>query len=795
MDKREGAIRAMVESGASFVPIGPNKRPMCKAWGGKDAPVMFSADSTVKHLAASPRHGIAVQLATVGLAAVDLDGASESERQAWVDRVLVAGAPPLCVLRSQSGGHHVFYRIPQGGLSVKKAAVKWELPRLDGVEVDRGAKRGDASPLKGDLKLPGGYVGLPGDNVVGLFEALRGARPDAGLFDEEIFRLFTMPRGDNLPVRLGRLRVSEHGSHNDTLNCEAHYSVPFRRGGVIWRAFEQVALATGHAASRVASTLASAQGSRGMRFPGGGVVSPSSVAGSVAAAPEPTGSTTASARALLAPRGADLIEVESPDAAGIACAFRHLGVEVSVLEDEGNAIGVRRVGGDWAVLDTQERNELMGALRNRFVYPKFDRRSQTVSMVPLRFAVQEFVEHVTELAGSRRVNIMRDFLESCPEFSDPEEAYRVLREEFWPRLWRISGVSAEIADVAFPALLIGAVGRHYEPGAKMDAMTVLTSAPGMGKTTFIRNLLPDAPQFTSKIQEGFSYGRRNDDEDDKMNKLLGAVFVDFSEMSPGAIDLERLKGFVDRRYDTFREKYGVRAKPRPRTCVLTATSNRRDPLPHDPAGHRKFWIVWLEGMADACGEQDTADFVEGFFAEHRKRLWGAAKACWFGFARKGSVHPKLVMPRLLWGKVTDAAADSSSVPEVVREMMDHLDMVPACVDWLMPQELAELTGRVPVKDGEYVPASPRLLEAARTAVESSRGWERSNAEVWREGHVGRPRHFRRVGAPGGRRHVKDGKAGAERRGLLGIRDPGAAASHYSRSGVAGIRHVDDMEGG
>lgn len=498
--------------------------------------------------------------------------------------------------------------------------------------------------------------------------------------------------------------------------------------------------------------------------------------------PPPNDATTPLARQVLANAQAGKVKRKRTVvpgglcADGLAVALFHMKIELAVLEDQGGLVGFRPMNSDaWKVMDTTDRTEIMGALQNRYSCEHLDKRSGKTVEVPMKFSLQDFMEHAAEVASGRRVNVLRDFLKDCPTFDDPNEAYRVLQEEFAPRLWRMSGVSEEIARVAFPALLIAAVGRHYEPGAKFDAMTILCSDPGLGKTTFVHNLLPDTLEFSGKVQVGFSYGLKGENEDDKMNKLVGASFVDFSEMSPKGIDLERLKGFVDRRYDTFRRKYGIAPKSHPRTCVLTATSNRPDPLPHDPAGHRKFWIVWLDGMADGCGpNKDTAEFVEEFFAEHRKRLWGAAKVCWFGFARKGSVHPKLVMPRELWGKVTAEAEESSSVPESVREMMDQLAGVPACVDWLMPEELVQMTGRARIVGGDYVPSPDWLLKAARTAVDSTRGWERVHSrEVEWKGVLSRPRHFRRVGdGAGGKRHVKDDDALKGRRALLGIKEPG-----------------------
>lgn len=769
----EGAVARMIESGCSFALCGANKLPL-REWGGKKNPVMVGVDETISHLRASPTNTLSLLLGTADLALVDIDGAPLGEHRRLVDSVLAKAAPPLIELSSQSGhGTHLFYRARLADMARKKSTT-WKLPRFDGLPGDPHEKKDrNLMPLKGDLKIPGSLAYLPLKNVVPLCEALLDGDPEAGVWDNELFRLLCQPKGDNLPARLFRVRQAEMGAHNPTQNAEAYHEGPFKRDGVVWCAFRWVAEAATPGDTRIDSTLESAWSSKTdwlstlpkratPRDGGGRDHAPDELVEEVKAGQDP----------VLAPHGLC--------AKGLSWALGKMGVRLARLMDSGGCVGIRRPGSlAWKPVDTDDLQSLLGALRNRFVYEKMDRRTEEMVQVPMVFPVQAFMEHASEAASTNPVDVMGDFLRTCDKWEDPEAAYTFLQDELTTGLWAMSGMNLEIARIALPAILIAAVGRHHEPGAKMDAMTILTSKPGMGKTTFVENILPRTREFAEKTVTGFSYGGINDTDDESLRKLVGSVIVDFSEMEPQGVRLGKLKGFVDNRSDKFREKYGMRSKAHPRTCVFTGTSNRPDPLPHDPAGHRKFWLIWLDGMAPACGEQDTADFVKAWWKERRKRLWGAAECVWFGFGDRDEeeTHPKLRMPRALWAKVRDHADEGSKAPDALRVMMDQLASVPACVDWLMPEELVQLTGRARIIHGDYVPSPDWLLDCARDAVESMEGWERSNLRVVWLGHDGRPRHFRRAGSEG-KRTVADDQALRERRKLLGIRDPAQTNGHH-----------------
>lgn len=777
MGEVEAAIRRWVGAGATFALCGADKVPLRgKEWGKRGSPVMRSAEEVVAHLKADPSHCVAVVLESVGLGLVDMDGAPVSEQSRWVRDVFAKGAPPLCVLRSQSGRHHLYYRVAPGATSLLKASRRWRLPRLDGVAGDRDAKDRDARPLYGDICLPCGTTGmLPGTNVVALAAAVLDRAADEGAWDPELDELLRVPRGDNLPAQLTRLRGSPSGAHNSTLNEVTYYAAPFRPGGLVERALTVVACATGHAPARVRATIRSAYQGRVQGLPGfggGRVAGVGKVqAGSAPPATSSATSASAAARGPVPPGDREGVIKAGRCAAGVADALARIGAEVAVLDDFAGALGIRYVGEEWAPIQLSDRARLGGALRNRFRYEVYDRRTETRRLAPFAVPAQELVEHLWEVAGARHINTMGDFLAECDRFSDREEAYAVL-QGFIDDLWEVDPACREIAGVAIPSLLIGAVGRHLEPGAKMDAMTILASAPGMGKSSFVRGLLPSAPEFGRKVIEGFRYGSRAVlDDDEQMGKLRGAALVEFTELSPHGTDIDRLKGFVDRRVDTYRPKYGTDALPHPRTCVLVATSNRVDVLPHDPAGHRKFWVVRLERMAAACArDADTADFVTAYLETHRKRLWGAAVACWHGWREETvAVHPKLSMPRHLWDRVTEIAGEGSAIDPLVQGLIDRVESLGAEVDWLAPQEVAEMSGRVPVRDGDYVAAPDGLLKQVRAALESVRpAWTRVQCWVVLDGRRRRMRLYRRANVGWGGDLDWDRE---ERRRALGIPAP------------------------
>lgn len=136
--------------------------------------------------------------------------------------------------------------------------------------------------------------------------------------------------------------------------------------------------------------------------------------------------------------------------------------------------------------------------------------------------------------------------------------------------------------------LVAAVRRVYHPGLKFDNILVLSGPQGVGKSTLIARLGGDWYSDSLTIS----------DMNDKTaaEKLQGYWILEIGEMAGmRRADLEKVKGFLSRQDDKFREAYNKRVSVHPRQCVFFGTTNSTDGYLRDVTGNRRFWTVAVTG--------------------------------------------------------------------------------------------------------------------------------------------------------------------------------------------------------
>lgn len=154
--------------------------------------------------------------------------------------------------------------------------------------------------------------------------------------------------------------------------------------------------------------------------------------------------------------------------------------------------------------------------------------------------------------------------------------------------------------------MISAVARALDPGCKVDTMLILEGLQGKKKSMLLRILAgdkyfaDDLPDLESK---------------DAKDHLRGPWIQEIKELK----DFDRkhsnaIKGFIDQRYDRFREAYGHKTRDYARRNVFCGTTNGSTYL-RDETGGRRFWPVRISDDAD-CD-------VEGLKAL-RDQLWAEA---------------------------------------------------------------------------------------------------------------------------------------------------------------------------
>ncbi|MDX0440634.1 hypothetical protein GOD94_06115 [Sinorhizobium medicae] len=173
-------------------------------------------------------------------------------------------------------------------------------------------------------------------------------------------------------------------------------------------------------------------------------------------------------------------------------------------------------------------------------------------------------------------------------------------------------------------MLIAAVRRVREPGAKFDTIPVFEGAQGTGKSTALRILAGPNNHSDNEILTL--------DTKAQMEAMEGVWIYELSEMSGlNKSEVERMKAFASREVDRARMSYGRFSEARGRQTIFVGTTNEQKYL-KDRTGNRRFLPV-KTGKIDLEALQRDRDqlWAETAFREAQGEsialppdLWSAA---------------------------------------------------------------------------------------------------------------------------------------------------------------------------
>jgi len=148
-------------------------------------------------------------------------------------------------------------------------------------------------------------------------------------------------------------------------------------------------------------------------------------------------------------------------------------------------------------------------------------------------------------------------------------------------------------------------GRVLVPGVKADMVPVLIGNQGVGKSYGVSELVPSF-EFTETIN-------LLDRDADLARRMRGKLVIEFGELRGlHTRDMESIKEFITRTYESWVPKYQEFAQKYPRRCVFIGTTNQEEFLA-DTTGNRR----WLPVR---CGKVDVNSI-----RTDRLQLWAEAR--------------------------------------------------------------------------------------------------------------------------------------------------------------------------
>ena len=313
---------------------------------------------------------------------------------------------------------------------------------------------------------------------------------------------------------------------------------------------------------------------------------------------------------------------------------------------------------------------------------------------PLKFSLVAWGDAVNVLLAKNEVDPFVEWLEALPEWD------KTPRLDLWLTRCFIIYDRLPLAEWAGRGVLLGAVWRAYEPGAKIDEMPVLIGKGGIGKSTCLRFLLP-------KDRDDWFSDALNLSADSKTRaeSLQGRVVAEVSEMQGATkADMDSLKAFLSRQDDgSVRLAYRKDPETMLRRCVLVGTADKETPLPNDP-NLRRFVPIYLDDGNPAV--------LRAYLDEHRDELWAEALALY----RQGAEARLPDELKAMQEEATDRARSRDAVTEDAVEV------------WTQGNDgftMSELASGVHLIDGDEKGAKLRMHDQYRlSAILESMGYGR-----------------------------------------------------------------------
>ena len=197
---------------------------------------------------------------------------------------------------------------------------------------------------------------------------------------------------------------------------------------------------------------------------------------------------------------------------------------------------------------------------------------------------------------------VRDYLEALPAWDGTPRVETLLCDY-------LGAQDTELNRAMTRKHLVAAIARVMNPGEKYDYILTLIGPEGIGKTTLVKELVPNPLWFDNSLSsiEG----------KDAMEQLRGKWFLEMGELvNYNNATSEAYKNFISKQLDSFRPAYGRKNETYARQCVFFATTNETNFL-KGVTGNRRFWTV-------ECAVDLVTKNVWRDLAGERDQIWAEA---------------------------------------------------------------------------------------------------------------------------------------------------------------------------
>lgn len=248
-------------------------------------------------------------------------------------------------------------------------------------------------------------------------------------------------------------------------------------------------------------------------------------------------------------------------------------------------------------------------------------------------------------------------------------------------------------------LMIAAISRAFNPGAKFDYVLILSGKQGIGKSTFFMKLCCNEDWYLENL-------KTIDKGKDAAELIQGKIIVEFNELLAVKSAIEGVKSFVTAKSDEYRGAYARDKEKRYRTCVFVGTTNDTQFLA-DKTGNRRFLPL-------QCGE---VSITKSLFIDDDLLLYEFKQAWAEAYKIYLSGKFSLVMPKRLQCYVEELQEDFKEDDPLIGMIQYWLDVHNH--EYVCNKQIASEVLNVDNPDRRLL---NQITEIMNNSIE---GWERS----------------------------------------------------------------------